>query len=226
METACNYVRAVAALLAVLGDNFAEAYEDAREALPRAAHGNGDEEREALETLRTPDAALRRRFEREVLTAGGMAAALPVESLYAPWSCGRGRDASEFGASRHLYLGDSAQHVLALYDRLEVKVPPAFAAMPDHAVLLGELAALYAEAGNSDAAATFLRDHFGWLDAYDRTLAERQQGLGLREGLQDARRDELAWSLAHGRALVAQLSRAVTWASRVLDKENDPVVGS
>ena len=59
------------------------------------------------------DGAARRMVEREVLTPGMPLAAMPVESLYKPWTSLPG---SQFGGARGLYLGDAARHVQALYD--------------------------------------------------------------------------------------------------------------
>ena len=113
------------------------------------------------------DSAARRMVEREVLTPGMPLAAMPVESLYKPWTSLPG---SQFGGARGLYLGDAARHVQALYEALKVEVPKRFAAMPDNLSLLCELLALYMEAGNKEAARLLAQDHFDWLDAYDAAL--------------------------------------------------------
>lgn len=89
------------------------------------------------------DSVARRMVEREVLTPGMPLAAMPVESLYKPWTSLPG---SQFGGARGLYLGDAARHVQALYEALKVEIPKRFAAMPDHLSLLCELLALYMEA--------------------------------------------------------------------------------
>ena len=77
------------------------------------------------------DSVARRMVEREVLTPGMPLAAMPVESLYKPWTSLPG---SQFGGARGLYLGDAARHVQALYEALKVEIPKRFAAMPDHLV--------------------------------------------------------------------------------------------
>ena len=84
-----------------------------------------------------------------MLTPGMPLAAMPVESLYKPWTSLPG---SQFGGARGLYLGDAARHVQALYEALKVEIPKRFAAMPDHLSLLCELLALYMEAGNKEEA--------------------------------------------------------------------------
>ena len=148
------------------------------------------------------DDAARRMVEREVLTPGMPLAAMPVESLYKPWTSLPG---SQFGGARGLYLGDAARHVQALYDALQVEVPERFAAMPDHLTLLCELLALYVEAGNEEAARLLARDHFDWLDAYDAALSERAERAASVSAYHEEGRAALARGIGQVRAYVALL---------------------
>lgn len=232
MEKTANYLRAVAALLAPLDEDAPAAYESAREAA-REAYGtlsDADERERFAKTLAFPGWAVRRRFEWEVLAGGGAWAALPVESLYKPWASpavgNRGAHGAECGAARHLYLGDAAQHVLALYRELQLEVPAGFSAMPDHVALLAELVALYAEAANEQAVRDLLADHFDWLGAYDAAIAARQEALAAAPGLDATRRDEVGAALAHGRRLVALLDEGVAQLALSLDDHRSIQVGS
>lgn len=148
------------------------------------------------------DGAARRMVEREVLTPGMPLAAMPVESLYKPWTSLPG---SQFGGARGLYLGDAARHVQALYDALQVEVPERFAAMPDHLTLLCELLALYVEAGNEEAARLLAQDHFDWLGAYDAALAERAEQAASASAFDEEGRAALARGIGQVRACVALL---------------------
>ncbi len=105
----------------------------------------------------------------EILTPGMPLAALPVESLYKPWSA----MSTELAAAKGLYMGDPAHHLLHVYAECGIEVPPAFSATPDHLALIVELAALLAEAGNAEGAAQVVADHLDWLATYDAELAER-----------------------------------------------------
>lgn len=164
------------------------------------------------------DRAARRMVEREVLTPGMPLAAMPVESLYKPWTALPG---SQFGGSRGLYLGDAARHVQALYAALQVEVPKRFAAMPDHLSLLAELLALYVEAGNREAARQLVQDHFDWLDAYDAALAERAERAASVPAYDEEGRAALARGIGQVRAyaaLLGELARLATEGAPMPDE--------
>lgn len=170
-----------------------------------------DEARRALASCGLPvpdpvDPAARRMVEREVLTPAMPLAAVPVESLYKPWTSAPG---SQFGAARGLYLGDPARHVQALYEALQVEVPERFAAMPDHLSLLAELLSLYVETGNEVAARQFARDHFDWLDAYDAALAKRAEQAASAPLFDEEARAALSRGIGQVRAYVALLDGLV-----------------
>ncbi len=173
----------------------------------------------ALAGIAAIDVESRELVEREVLTPGMPLAALPVESLYKPWASARD---AELGGARGLYLGDAALHAKALYQALDVQVPKAFAAMPDHLALLLELLALYVRADNREAAAQLARDHFDWLDAYDEELANRQDRAADAPLFSAEARSRLVQGIAHLRALVALVATAVeSLSSRETEREDD-----
>lgn len=111
-----------------------------------------------------------RHFTNNALTAGMPLAALPVESLYRPWSELEG---AQGGNRQGLYRSDSALHIEALCEHLDLTIPPEFRAMPDHLALLTELLTFLDEYAPAPDARAFARDHFAWLPAYRDTLHER-----------------------------------------------------
>ena len=154
--------------------------------------------------LALPAWPVRSSFQNERLVPGMPLAAMPVESLYKPWSSQEG---NAFGAARGLYMGDAARHMSALYRQLSIDVPAPFASMPDHLTLELELLSLVLEAGNEEAARQLVRDHFDWLDDYDETLADRADMVAHNGALIDQRRRILLDGIAFLRALLALVSR-------------------
>ena len=137
-----------------------------------------------------PSWEVRSTLQNEVLLPGMPLAALPVESLYKPWSSAPG---NAFGAQRGLYLGDAARHLQSVYATLQIEVPAHFAATPDHLALTLDLLALFLQNGNAQAA-----------------LCRSADGAARSERLDNARRAALAEGIAHLRALVALAGRAAT----------------
>ena len=154
-----------------------------------------------------PSWEVRSTLQNEVLLPGMPLAALPVESLYKPWSSAPG---NAFGAQRGLYLGDAARHLHSVYATLQIEVPAHFAATPDHLALTLDLLALFLQNGNAQAASDVARDHLDWLDDYDAALCRSADGAARSERLDNARRAALAEGIAHLRALVALAGRAAT----------------
>ena len=154
-----------------------------------------------------PSWEVRSTLQNEVLLPGMPLAALPVESLYKPWSSAPG---NAFGAQRGLYLGDAARHLQSVYATLQIEVPAHFAATPDHLALTLDLLALFLQNGNAQAAADVARDHLDWLDDYDAVLCRSADGAARSERLDNVRRAALAEGIAHLRALVALAGRAAT----------------
>lgn len=157
------------------------------------------------DALSLPPWPVRSSLQNDVLVSGMPFAAMPVESLYKAWS---GQSGNAFGASRGLYLGDAARHLSAVYEKLAIDVPAAFASMPDHLTLQLELLALMLEAGNDDAARDLVSDHFDWLGAYNAALSERRD-LVRASALPDQRRQDLLRGIGFLQALVAFTDRIV-----------------
>lgn len=157
------------------------------------------------DALSLPPWPVRSSLQNDVLVSGMPFAAMPVESLYKAWS---GQSGNAFGASRGLYLGDAARHLSAVYDKLAIEVPAAFASMPDHLTLQLELLALMLEAGNDNAVRDLVSDHFDWLGAYDAALSDRRD-LVQAGALPDQRRQDLLRGIDFLQALVVFTDRIV-----------------
>lgn len=168
-------------------------------------------------TLALPAWPARSSFQNELLVPGMPLAAMPVESLYKTWSAQEG---NAFGAARGLYLGDPARHLDAVYEQLDIRVPEAFASMPDHLTLELELLALLLTAGNDAAARQLAADHFDWLGDYDAALADRADMVAHNGALVPARRQNLLDGIAFLRALTALASKI---ALSVLDERDAPL---
>ncbi|WP_232050929.1 molecular chaperone TorD family protein [Arabiibacter massiliensis] len=168
-----------------------------------AAGVPGSEQHEALAL---PSWEERSTFQNELLMSGMPFAAMPVESLYKPWSALAG---NAYGATRGLYLGDSAQHMKDVYQALAIEVPAAFASMPDHLTLELELLAMFLMAGNEAAARDVARDHFDWLGEYDAALVDRAERIARCEDMAPDRQAALERGAAFLRALVALAGRLV-----------------
>lgn len=158
------------------------------------------------DALALPSWQVRSSFQDELLVPGMPLAAMPVESLYKPWSSQEG---NAFGAARGLYLGDPARHLDAVYGQLDIRVPEAFASMPDHLTLELELLALLLVAENDAAAHQLAADHFDWLGDYDAALADRADMVAHNGALVPARRQNLLDGIAFLRALTA-LANGIT----------------
>lgn len=157
-----------------------------------------------------PDWPQRSLLQNEVLVSGMPLAAMPVESLYKPWSSD---SRNAYGSQRGLYRGEPARHMQSVYASLDIEVSERFAAMPDHLTLELELLALLLEAGNAAAAATVAFEHLDWLDDYDAALARCARDLADATRLNDACRAQLAEGIAHLRALVAVACRSAREAT-------------
>lgn len=107
------------------------------------------------------------RFAARHFTGGLPASAVPVESLYRPWSL----DGSvPLPARSGCYGGQSARYVADLCQRLGLTVPTAFAACPDHLALELDLMAVLLRSGMAEQARTFLMERFAWLTDYRQRL--------------------------------------------------------
>ena len=126
-------------------------------------------EQELCSLFTPPSFEEARRFAARHFTGGLPASAMPVESLYRPWSLD-GSVALPTEGGR--YGGQSARYVAELCERLGLEVPPAFAAYPDHLALELDLLAVLLRSGMAPEARTFLMERFAWLTDYRRRLLE------------------------------------------------------
>lgn len=145
----------------------------------------------------------------ELFVPGMPFAALPVESLHKQWSNERG---NLFGGTRGLYLGDPAKHMSAVYAELDIVVPPAFTAMPDHLTLELELLALLLRAGNTNAANDVAAEHFDWLGTYVSALDERLWDVANAPNSSAERSHALTRGITFVRTLTLLVDRAVQHA--------------
>ncbi len=123
-------------------------------------------------------------FCRQVLTAGFPTSALPVESFYKTWSSTGAQ--VPFGRTGKCYGGDSAQHMLYLFDQFGFEVPEEFQAMPDHLSCILALLAELEEANRNTLARSLVDDHLDWISDYRekldsvRTIANEQARVCLK----------------------------------------------
>lgn len=178
----------------------------ARGCAHRRTHAASDEARCLLgDDLALPPWSVRSTLQNDVLVSGMPFAAMPVESLYKAWSAQPG---NAFGASRGLYMGDAAHHLIAVYAKLAIDVPIAFASMPDHLTLQLELVALLLEVGGDKAVRSLVSDHFDWLGNYDAALADCA-ALVQASAVPAPRRQDLLQGIAFLRALTELVDRIV-----------------
>jgi putative dimethyl sulfoxide reductase chaperone len=85
-----------------------------------------------------------------------------VESTYKPWTVNK-KCGMVFGASRGLVMGDSALHMLELYEQLSLEVPEAFRSTPDHLVLQLEFLAMLYRSASREQVGQFIEDHLDWI---------------------------------------------------------------
>ena len=98
-------------------------------------------------------------------------AALPIESLYKPWT----QDETctlPFARDKGYLLGDSALHINYLLEKLEIDIPMELQGMPDHLAILLELLAYFIEHAPESFTAEFIEDHFDWLEEFESQLLE------------------------------------------------------
>jgi len=85
-----------------------------------------------------------------------------VESAYRPWTeddkCGM-----VFAKSKGLIMGDSAVHLLGVYERLSLEIPDAYRSTPDHLILELEFLALLYREGTCEQVYRFIEDHLDWV---------------------------------------------------------------
>lgn len=68
-----------------------------------------------------------------------------------------------FAASKGLFMGDCALHMIEIYRQLSLEVPEAFRSMPDHIILELEFLALLYKTAPNEQAERFIGDHLDWI---------------------------------------------------------------
>ena len=85
-----------------------------------------------------------------------------VESFYKPWTQGP-HCPLPFATEKGLLMGDSALHLLALYEQCGLEVEGEYRGMPDHLVMeLEFLSFLYQRATDKEVK-RFIEDHLDWI---------------------------------------------------------------
>jgi TorA maturation chaperone TorD len=93
-----------------------------------------------------------------------------VESTYKPWTKDKSC-AMVFAASNGLVMGDSAVHMLDVYNELSLKIPEKFRSTPDHLVLELEFLSLLYRSGEQELIKRFVEDHLDWIQGLKDELA-------------------------------------------------------
>lgn len=120
--------------------------------------------------LAPPLSALRSFYQR-CFVGIGRSTALPVESVYKPWTEDPAARLPIAGSAGYL-LGDAALHVRYLLDHYGFAVPAEYQMMPDHLSLLLELAAFLLEQRTPGEARLFLVQHLDWLADFAQAVGE------------------------------------------------------
>jgi putative dimethyl sulfoxide reductase chaperone len=84
-----------------------------------------------------------------------------VESFYEPWTLDP-HCTLPFATDKGLVMGDSALHVLSLYEQCGLEVSRGFVGCPDHLVLELEFLAHLYQGATDTQIRTFIKDHLGW----------------------------------------------------------------
>lgn len=85
-----------------------------------------------------------------------------IESYYKPWTVDP-QCPLPFASDKGLLMGDSALHLLALYEECGLEISDEFMGCPDHLIIeLEFLAHLYRWAGDSEVK-RFIEDHLDWI---------------------------------------------------------------
>jgi TorA maturation chaperone TorD len=92
-----------------------------------------------------------------------------VESTYKTWTADK-TCAMAFAAAKGLLMGDSAVHMLNLYQQSAIEIPEEFHSMPDHLVLELEFLALLYQNGSEERINQFIEDHLDWIPELKREV--------------------------------------------------------
>ena len=124
--------------------------------------------REYFRDLLPPLSALQYFFVRCFIGIGKKSV-LPVESVYKKWTEDPTARLPIAGSTGYL-MGDAALHARYLLDHYGLSVPPDYQMMPDHLVLLLELAAFLLRQRTEKESHLFLAQHLDWLGPFTEAL--------------------------------------------------------
>ncbi len=85
-----------------------------------------------------------------------------VESFYKPWT-GDARCPLPFASETGLLMGDSAVHLIAIYQQCGLEVSEEFKGCPDHIVMELEFLSYLYERATDIEVKTFIEDHLDWV---------------------------------------------------------------
>lgn len=103
----------------------------------------------------------------------GVSIALPIESVYKVWTTDPGVD-MVIGNEKGYLFGDSALHMLHLYEQFQLSIPEEYSNIPDHLTLLLEFLAFLTRNYSDKDVYQLLIDHFDWLDDFNLELKKIQ----------------------------------------------------
>lgn len=95
--------------------------------------------------------------------------ALPIESIYKVWTSDPGIEMA-IGTEKGYLFGDSALHMLHLYEKFQLSIPEEYRNIPDHLTLLLEFLAFLIRDYQEKDVHQLLIDHFDWLDDFNLEL--------------------------------------------------------
>lgn len=95
----------------------------------------------------------------------------PIESLYKPWTADESFQVP-FKNQKGYLMGDSAQHILHITEKLGWEIPIEYQVMPDHLSILLEILARFLGNGWWSEGKQFIKDHLDWLPDWQKALEE------------------------------------------------------
>jgi len=99
--------------------------------------------------------------------------AMPVESVYKVWTTNPSAQVP-IANSKGYVMGDSALHILHLFEHFQLEVPEEYALTPDHLTILLELYAFLSKERSPNECSIFLKEHFDWLEDFQKELSKVQ----------------------------------------------------
>ena len=127
---------------------------------------------ECFRDLLPPLSALQYFFVRCFIGIGKKSI-LPVESVYKKWTEDSTTRLPIAGSTGYL-MGDAALHARYLLDHYGLSIPPDYQMMPDHLVLLLELAAFLLRQRTDRESRLFLEQHLDWLGQLAEALQKNE----------------------------------------------------